>query len=58
MWPDRAGIAITAVIVALLAGATVAVYAYDPAQEPATAVGAADGQITVAGGPQDAEQLL
>ena len=44
MWPDRAGIAITAVIVALLAGATLAVYSYDPAQEPATAVGAADGQ--------------
>lgn len=44
MWPDRAGIVITTVIVALLAGATVAVYAYDPAPEEPGAVATADGQ--------------
>jgi mono/diheme cytochrome c family protein len=43
MWPDRVRIVITAVIVVLLAGATVAVYAYDPADEP-SAVETADGQ--------------
>jgi cytochrome c oxidase subunit 2 len=43
MWPDRAGIVITAVIVVLLAGATVAVYAYDIEQQPSAAE-SADGQ--------------
>jgi cytochrome c oxidase subunit 2 len=44
MWPDRAGIVITAVIVVLLAGATVAVYAYDSADNPAPVVETTDGQ--------------
>jgi cytochrome c1 len=44
MWPDRAGIVMTAVIVVLLAGATVAVYAYDPAEERHASAESADGQ--------------
>ena len=36
MWPDRIGTVLTAVIVVLLAGATVAVYAYDPVDNTAT----------------------
>jgi cytochrome c oxidase subunit 2 len=43
MWPDRAGIVVTAVIVVLLAGATVAVYAYDTEEQPSDAA-SADGQ--------------
>jgi mono/diheme cytochrome c family protein len=44
MWPDRAGIVITTVIVVLLAGATVAVYAYDPDSGEPAAAETADGQ--------------
>jgi cytochrome c oxidase subunit 2 len=45
MWPDRAGIVITALIVILLAGATVAVYAYDPGNGTATADMPVDGRV-------------
>jgi hypothetical protein len=44
MWPDRAGIVITAVIVVLLAGATVAVYAVDPIEGRSGTAASADGQ--------------
>jgi cytochrome c oxidase subunit 2 len=44
MWPDRAGIVITADMVALLAGATVAVYAYDAVEGQAAEFESADGQ--------------
>jgi mono/diheme cytochrome c family protein len=44
MWPDRAGIVITAVIVVLLAGATVAVYAYDTDHDQVSAAESADGR--------------
>jgi mono/diheme cytochrome c family protein len=44
MWPDRAGIVITAVIVVLLAGATVAVYSVDPVEGQAETAAAPDGE--------------
>lgn len=44
MLPERAGLLITVVIVALLAGATVAVYAYDPAEIETAAVEEVDGR--------------
>jgi mono/diheme cytochrome c family protein len=44
MRPDRAGIVITTVIVVLLAGAAVAVYAYDPLADEPAAVETVDGQ--------------
>jgi mono/diheme cytochrome c family protein len=44
MWADRAGIVITAVIVVLLAGATVAVYAYHPVEGQPAAVDSVDGR--------------
>ena len=45
MRSDRVGLLITAVIVVLLAGATVAVYAFDPGPQPeAAATDAIEGQ--------------
>ena len=45
MWHDRVGIVLTAVMVVLLAGATVAVYAYHPIEPDTAGVAPVDGQV-------------
>ena len=44
MWSSRVSLLVTAVIVVLLAGATVAVYALDPGAQPEAAAGPVEGR--------------